>query len=255
MGKPLIGIQLYTLRDLTETDLLGTIRKVAELGYEAVEFAGFFGHSAAEVSKVLDETGLKAPSAHVPLQWSEPEDKMWAAYEEALVYAKEIGLTYVVVPWAPMPEVPTIEDVNKLIAVLKRASNLAREAGFIFGYHNHDFELKQVDGLSIMDHMLTQLSSEELIAEFDLGWVHMGGAVPVDYINRYAGRVPLAHFKDFGDGTKDTEIGRGVVDFEPVLAVAEQAGIEYFIVEQEQFQVSSLESAKICLEFFRQRGY
>jgi sugar phosphate isomerase/epimerase len=255
MAKPLVGIQLYTLRDRTETDLLGTIRKVAELGYEAVEFAGFFGQSAAEVRKVLDETGLKAPSAHVSLQWSEPEDKMWEAYAEALAYTKEIGLTYIVTPWAPMPEVPTMEDVDKLAAVLKHASDMARAAGFIYGYHNHDFELKQVDGVTIMDHLLQKLSPEELIAEFDLGWVHMGGGVPVDYINRYAGRVPLAHFKDFGDGTKDTEVGSGVVDFEPVLAVAEQASIEYFIVEQEQFQVSSLESAKICLEYFRQRGF
>ncbi|MFX5084995.1 hypothetical protein ABTC40_20350, partial [Acinetobacter baumannii] len=87
----------------------------------------------------------------------------------------------------------------------------------------------------IMDALLARIPAERLIAEFDLGWVHVGGAKPADYINRYKGRVPLAHFKDFGEGRSDTEIGAGSVDFDSVLKVAEDAGIQYIIVEQEQF--------------------
>ncbi|EFM09547.1 Xylose isomerase domain protein TIM barrel [Paenibacillus curdlanolyticus YK9] len=253
--KPIIGIQMYTLRDRAENDFIGTIREVAELGYQAIEFAGFFNTSSSDVKKVLEETGLKAPSAHIGLQWTESEDEMWKAFDEQIAFAKEIGLQYIVTPWAPLPENPNQEDVDKLAGILKQASTKVKAAGMTYGYHNHDFELKLVDGVPLIDRLLQQLTPDELIAEFDLGWVHIGGGAPADYISRYAGRVPLAHFKDFGDHRSDTEIGAGLVNFQPVLAIAEQSGIEYFIVEQEQFQSSSLESAKISLEYFRKKGY
>ncbi|WP_164779700.1 sugar phosphate isomerase/epimerase family protein [Paenibacillus kobensis] len=255
MAKPLIGIQLYTLRDQTESDFIGTIRKVAEMGYEAVEFAGFFGASAKDVQNVLKETGLQGPSAHIGLQWSEPEDGMWKAFEDQVAFAKEVGLQYIVTPWAPLPENPHLDDVNRLAGILKKASELVRAQGMVYGYHNHDFELKKVDGTPVIDRLLEQLTPEELIAEFDLGWVHIGGAEPSDYISRYAGRVPLAHFKDFADNRSDIEIGAGVVNFKPVLDIAEQSGIHYIFVEQEAFQSSSIESAKISLDYFKKNGY
>jgi len=253
MAKPQIGIQMYTFRELTKDDLLGTLKKVAEIGYKAVEFAGFFGHSAKEVRKVLDDNGLVAPSAHIPLNYNEP-DKLESDLQQQIDYAKELGLEYVITPWAPFPAEPTKADLDKFIATIDKASRLVTAAGLKYGYHNHAFEFKLVDGKPIMDLLLEQVPAEFLFAEFDLGWVHMGGQKPIAYVNRYAGRVPLAHCKDFGDGRGDTEVGKGVVDLKSVLGVAERAGIEYYIVEQEQFQSSSLESAAICLEFFRENG-
>lgn len=253
MAKPVVGLQLYTLRDLTAQDFKGTIRKVADLGYKAVEFAGYFGTPAKELRALLDELGLKAPSAHIGLNFQEPE-KISADLAVQIEYALELGLEYIVTPWAPLPDQPTLEDVKKLAAILESAGRQVTEAGLKYGYHNHAFEFKLVDGKPVMDHLLELVPAEFLAAEFDLGWVHMGGQVPVDYVNRYAGRVPLAHFKDFGNGTRDTEVGKGVVDLKSVLAVAEQAGIRYFIVEQEEFASSSLESAKISLDFFKENG-
>ena len=148
-----------------------------------------------------------------------------------------------------------MDDVNKLAGILEAAGKQVTKAGLKYGYHNHDFEFKKVEGKPVIDWLLEKVSAEYLIAEFDLGWVHMGGQKPAEYVTRYAGRVPLAHFKDFGQGRSDTEVGAGVVDLKGVMAIAERAGIEYFIVEQEEFESSSLESAKISLEFFRQNGY
>ncbi|CAM4473283.1 sugar phosphate isomerase/epimerase family protein [Paenibacillus tarimensis] len=253
MAKAQVGLQLYTLRDQTEKDLLGTLGKVAEIGYKAVEFAGFFGHSSTEVKRALADNGLTAPSAHVPLNIDEPE-KLEPDLQRQIEFAQEIGLQYVVTPWYPMPEQPNEEDLAKFIGVVERACELVTSAGLKYGYHNHDFEFKQVGGKTIMDHLLERIPAERMIAEFDLGWIHVAGYKPVDYINKYAGRVPLAHFKDFGNGRRDTEIGRGTVDFESVLKVADEAGIQYIIVEQEEFASSSLESAAICLEFFKERG-
>ncbi|MCQ6562243.1 sugar phosphate isomerase/epimerase family protein [Paenibacillus mendelii] len=254
MTKPVVGLQLYTLRDQTEKDFLGTIRKVAEMGYKAVEFAGYYNTPAKELKALLDELGLEAPSAHVGLNFGEPE-KIEQDLAQQIEYAKEIGLKYIVTPWAPLPENPTEDDVNHLASILEAAGKQVAAAGLKYGYHNHDFEFKLVNGKPAMDLLLEKVPAEYLIAEFDLGWVHMGGQDPVDYVTRYAGRVPLAHFKDFGQGRRDTEVGRGVVNLKGVLGVAEKVGIEYFIVEQEEFASSSLESAKICLDFFRENGY
>ncbi|MBO7748222.1 sugar phosphate isomerase/epimerase [Paenibacillus sp. MWE-103] len=254
MAKPVVGLQLYTLRDQTEKDFLGTIRKVAEMGYTAVEFAGYYNTPASELRALLDELKLEAPSAHVGLNFGEPE-KIDQDLRKQIDYAKELGLKYIVTPWAPLPENPTIDDVNKLAGILEAAGKQVTEAGLKYGYHNHDFEFKLVEGKPIIDWLLEKVSPEYLVAEFDLGWVHMGGRKPTDYVNRYAGRVPLAHFKDFGQGRSDTEVGKGVVDLKGVLDIAEQAGIEYFIVEQEEFENSSLESAKLSLEFFRRHGF
>jgi sugar phosphate isomerase/epimerase len=253
MAKAQVGIQMYTFRDLTDKDLIGTLKKVADIGYKAVEFAGFFGNPSSEVKKALSDFGLKAPSAHIPLNFEEP-DKTESELAAHIEYAKEIGLEYVITPYAPLSEEPSLAEIEKFIATIDKASKQVTAAGLKYGYHNHDFEFKLVDGKTIMDRLLESIPADRLIAEFDLGWVQVAGHKPVDYINKYAGRVPLAHFKDFVEGRRDTEIGRGNVDFDSVINVADAAGIEYFIVEQEQYPSSSLESAAQCFEFFKERG-
>lgn len=253
MAKPVIGIQMYTFRELTKDDLLGTLKKVAEIGYQAVEFAGFFGHSAKEVRKVLDDNGLIAQSAHIPLNFQEP-DKLESDLKQQIEYAQELGLEYIITPWAPFPETPTEADLESFIEKIDKASQLVTAAGLKYGYHNHDFEFKKVNGKTIMDHLLERIPADRLIAEFDLGWIHVAGYNPVEYLQKYKGRVPLAHFKDFVQGREDTEIGRGAVDYDSVLKVKDEAGVKTIIVEQEQFKSSPLESAAISLEFFKARG-
>lgn len=253
MAKAKVGIQLYTLRDETKNDFLGTIRKVADMGYQAVEFAGFFGVPAKELRKFVEDCGLLAPSAHIGIDFTDLSH-MESELSEQIEYALELGLEYVITPYSPFSPVPTEEELNQRILFLKKASELVTAAGLKYGYHNHDFEFKLVNGETIMDQFLAALPPERMAAQFDLGWVHKGGQRPVDYVKKYAGRVPLVHIKDFGDGRDDTEVGNGVVDFKSVFAIAEEAGIEYYIVEQEKFVSSPLESAKISLDYFKANG-
>ncbi|MFC4098404.1 sugar phosphate isomerase/epimerase family protein [Paenibacillus xanthanilyticus] len=242
------------MRDQTEKDFLGTIRKVAEMGYQAIEFAGYYNTPAAEIKALLDELQLQAPSAHVGLNFGEPAN-MAADLAKQIKTAQMLGVSYIVVPWAPLPETPTADDVKHLADMLEQAGKQAAQAGLKLGYHNHDFDFKLVDDKPILDHLLAAVPAEYLVAEFDLGWMHLAGYKVSDYVKRYAGRVPLAHFKDFGKGRKDVVIGQGIVDLKSVLPIAEQAGIEYLFVEQEEFEkASSLESAKAALEFFRMNG-
>ncbi|MDF2923442.1 MAG: xylose isomerase [Paenibacillaceae bacterium] len=253
MAKAQVGIQLYTLRDETKNDFLGTIRKVADMGYKAVEFAGFFGVPARELRKFLDDLGLAAPSAHIGINFTDLA-AMEEGLKEQIEYSQELGLEYIVTPYSPFSEVPTEEELEQRILYLTKAAELVKAAGLKYGYHNHAFEFKLVNGETIMDQFLTRIPAELLFAEFDLGWVHKGGQRPVDYVKKYAGRVPLVHIKDFGEGRNDTEVGNGDVDFKSVFAIAEDAGIEYYIVEQEQFVSSPLESAKISLDYFKENG-
>lgn len=248
-----IGIQMYTLRDQTERDFLGTLGKVAEMGYRAVEFAGYFGVSAGELRRTLDGLGLAAPSAHVGLDFSSL-DNLERALSREIEYAAELGLQYIITPSAPLPENPSIEDVTAVIPFLERASAMVRAAGMQYGYHNHAYEFAQVEGKAVIDIWLEQIPAEHMLAEFDLGWVHRGGARPVDYVSRYAGRVPLVHIKDFGADNEETDLGQGQVDFRSVFAAAEDSGILYYIVEQEVYAVSSLASAKLALDYFRSLG-
>ncbi|OKP81859.1 xylose isomerase [Paenibacillus helianthi] len=248
-----VGIQLYTLRDMAEKDFLGTLRNVAEIGYKSVEFAGYFGVSATELRRTLDELGLAAPSAHVGLDFSSLE-KMQSALSREIEYAREVGLEYIITPSAPLPQHPALDDVLALVPFFEKASELVRAAGLKYGYHNHDFEFKQVNGQAVIDIWLERIPAGDMVAEFDLGWVHVGGAVPAEYVSRYAGRVPLVHIKDFGAGHEETDLGKGQVDFESVFKAADDAGIRHYIVEQEVFASSSLESARLALDYFRRRG-
>jgi len=245
-----VGIQMYTLRDQTEKDLLGTLRKVAEMGYEAVEFAGYFGVSAKELRSTLDELGLAAPSAHVGLDFSSL-DNMQSALSREIEYAQELGLQYIITPGSPVPSNPSLDDVTALIPFFEKASEMVRAAGMKYGYHNHDFEFKKVNGQAIIDLWLERIPAEHMVAEFDLGWVYVGGADPAEYVSRYSGRVPLVHIKDFGADHVETDLGMGKVDFSPIFENADQAGILYYIVEQETYASSSLESAKQSLDYFR----
>ena len=253
MSKPQVGIQLYSVRDRCQQDFLGTIKEIGEIGYKNVELAGYYGHSAQEVKQALADAGLHAPSAHIGPAVNDPaiRDNL----KSQVAYAQELGIKRFIVPWYPLGDAPTLDDVHKMADTLAQAAGIVKEAGMAFGYHNHAFEFKQVGDKLVIDHVLDRVPADLLFAEFDLGWVKVGGQDPAAYVNKYAGRVPVVHAKDFkADGT-DAEIGKGSVDWDSALAACEQAGVEYVIIEQEEYDVSSIVSAKNNYEWFKARGW
>jgi sugar phosphate isomerase/epimerase len=252
-NKPQLGIQLYSVRDRSEKDFLNTIREIGEIGYRNVEMAGYFGHSAKEVRKALDDAGLHAPSAHVGLKVGAPD--VWDHLKEQVAYSLEVGIQKHIVPWYPLGDNPTLADVDRMADTLRQAAEIVTAAGLSFGYHNHAFEFKPVEGELVIDRLMSSLPAELLFAEFDLGWVQVAGQDPAAYIRKYAGRLPVVHAKDFKEDGKDTEIGRGTVDWSSALAACEASGVEYVIVEQEQYDVNSLESAKLNFAWFKAHGW
>ncbi|RKP51408.1 sugar phosphate isomerase/epimerase [Cohnella endophytica] len=255
MVKPKLGIQLYSVRDMCQNDFLGTIRQIAEIGYRNAELAGIFGHDPKEVRKTLQDNGLNANSAHFGLNLKDPKETSGVRdhVKRQTEIALELGIERYVVPWYPLAEAPTEDDVARFAATLSEASDIVTSAGLEFGYHNHAVEFKQVNGKAVIDHLMERLP--RMGAQFDLGWVKLGGQDPSAYLRKYAGRVSLVHAKDFTADGADSAIGLGIVDWDSALAAAEEIGVEYVIVEQEAYEVSSLESAKRNLAWFRDRGW
>jgi sugar phosphate isomerase/epimerase len=229
-----IGLQLWTVRHEAARNFEDSLRQVAAVGYRAVEFAGYSGWSATELKGLLEELRLQPVSSHVP--W----ERLTAHLEDELAYAEALGLQYLVCP--ALPEAVR-QDLGQAIATLERIGAACRERNITFGYHNHAFELnyRLADGRTLLDALLEGSDPACLTAEFDVYWLRYGGADPVAYVRRYAGRVPLLHIKDMEerDGMRrDTEVGAGILPLSAIVEAAAQAQTAWLFVEQEDFEDS-----------------
>ncbi len=245
MNLDVVALELYTVRDETARDFVGTIRRVAAMGYQAVEFAGYGGLSAAEMRQLLAETGLKVAATHVGLAALEQDSA------KEIAYCQEIGCSYLVMPWLA-PDLRTPEFIRSLAPRMNAWGQQCRAAGITFGYHNHDFEFKQHEGKYLLDHLLDETDPNLVSLELDVYWVAYAGVDPSDYLRKHAGRVPIVHLKDMAPDRTFTEVGDGTLGLEQVTRVAKESGTRWFIVENDAPKMPSLESAQRSLENLRQ---
>ena len=274
MSKLFVGYQVYSARDDAAKDLKGTLQQIAAMGYDGVEFAGFYGHSAQEVLEILKETGLKAVSSHVPYA------EITADPFGVIAYHKTIGCEYIAIPFLgdeDRPGTPGFADVLKTVYCF---GDLCKKAGIQLLYHNHDFEFVKVSGMFGLDFLYAATPACLLKTELDVCWVKYAGQCPVAYINKYAGRAPVVHFKDFvgviqgrppysllgedgqDDGTADDSVpfefrpvGYGCQDFPAIKDAAEKAGALWVVVEQDQsVGRAPLEAAKMSRDYLKSIG-
>ncbi|WP_299596886.1 sugar phosphate isomerase/epimerase [uncultured Microbulbifer sp.] len=220
------GVQLYTLRNQMEESVGTTLAKVAEAGYQTVELAGFYGHSAAEVQQLLQRNGLRAPASHFPLEQMESD------FPSVVAEAKALGSEYVVLAWLDESR-RTAEDYHRLAQNLNDWGRQCREAGLRLAYHNHDFEFEQTGGFVPYQQLLDNTDPALVFFEMDVYWMHKAGQDPLAYFERHPGRFPLWHLKDATSEGAMADVGRGVIDFPALLAHAEKAGLEYGFVERD----------------------
>jgi len=242
-----VGLQLYTVRDLMKTDFDGTVAKVAQLGYKEVEFAGYFGKSPQDVRKILDSNKLSSPSEHVSYEIVE---KKWP---ETLEAAHVIGQKFVVCPWIEIPQRTEPDGWKRAAELFNRAGEAAQKAGVQFAYHNHAFEFEPsgaLGGKLPYDFLLAETDPKLVKMEMDLCWITVGGHDPLEYFDRYPGRFPLVHVKDWSTKapTKDydgatgpaskpghlVDPGQGEVDFKRVFAQSGKGGIQHYFVENDE---------------------
>lgn len=243
-----IALQLYTVRDESAKDFRGTLRRVAELGYQAVEFAGYGDLSASELRALLSELGLRPAATHaLKLEQSASE------LESSLTYARELGCTYAVIPWmglARLTETPFATLVQEITALGQRC----QAAGLHLVYHNHDYSFHRLaDGHLLLDDLLAACDPALLALELDIYWAAYAGIDPLEYLHRQRGRVALVHLKDMAANREMAEVGTGTLDFSAIIAAAQAGGAQWFVVEHDHPTMPSLESARISLENLRTR--
>lgn len=242
-----LGLQLYTVRDHLEKDFEGTLRKVAELGYKGVEFAGYFGRTPGEVLEILKETGLTVIGAHTPYE------RLRNALEEEIAYNKAIGNRYLIFPYLAEDE---RDRWTEVIEDLKVIGKRCADAGLVLLYHNHEFELTEtLDGQPVLDAIYERVDKELIQVELDSCWVSYAGFDPLEYISKYSGRIPLLHLKDMvkkEDGAAETvELGRGIVNLKAIADAAVKDQVEWIIVEQDYCAKDSLDSIAESIEWVK----
>jgi len=225
-----IGVQLYTLRHEMERDFEGTLRHVAAIGFQEVEFAGYFGRTPKQVHDLLAELKLDSPSAHMPYESLETN------WQEILDQARAIGHEYVLIAWTPEEARKTLDDWKRIAGKFNRAGEAARRAGLKFGYHNHNFEFVPVENRVPFDVLLAETDPGLVKIEMDLYWITLAGGDPFIYFQQYPGRFPMVHVKDLkkGDKPQMVDVGAGDIDFKAIFARREQAGIQHFFVEHDE---------------------
>lgn len=263
-----IAIQLYSLRDDMAADFEGTLKKVKELGYDGVEFAGLYGKSAAEVKALCAKYDLTPISAHVPFI-----DMM--NYPALIDTYAEIGCEFVVIPYLTEEYRPGNEKFGEVIEGAKMLGKKANDLGMKLAYHNHDFEFVKIDGEYALDILYKEVPADMLQPQIDTCWVNVGGEDPADYIRKYAGRIEIVHLKDFTgsksenmyaligldeDEEKDTggkfefrPVGSGKQDFPAILAASKEVGARWVVVEQDMPSMGKtpMECAEMSINYLK----
>jgi sugar phosphate isomerase/epimerase len=252
-----IGIELYAVRNELAKDLPGTLKRVAEMGYQVVEFyspyqAWTFPY-AKTVRTQLDDLGLRCYSTHNTFAALVPGDAMTKAIELNQI----IGARHIVVA-SPPSGTSTLEDWKRVSAQFAAASSLLAPHGLLAGFHNHRVEWNTVsNGQRVMD-VIAANTPQEFVLQFDVGTCLEAGADPIAWIKANPGRIRSVHLKDWAPGTAAQEkgfrvlFGEGIGRWKEITAALESVGgVEFYLMEQEGSRYSELETAKKCLENWR----
>ncbi len=259
-----VGYQLYSAREDAQKDLAKVCRDVKALGYDGVEFAGFFGRSAGEIRAMLEDCGLKAVSSHVPVQ------QMMEDPFGVIAFHRAVGFPYMAIPALDAVHRPGAAGFAEMLRFIGWFGGLCREAGIRLLYHNHDFEFVDVSGVSGLDFIYQALDPAVLQTEIDVCWVKYAGVDPAAYLRKYAGRAPVVHLKDYvgvrGGGSPYALLGQdapaadnvpfafrpfghGCQDAAAVVEAGADAGAEWFVVEQDAWNdLTPMENAKMSLD-------
>jgi sugar phosphate isomerase/epimerase len=262
LGLP-IGLALYTVRQEAARDLLGTLKKVAQIGYKQVEAGAPKNNAQAlEFRQAVDDSGLVCPSLH--FDWADLRSKLGDQIE----IAKTVGATYMVCSSLPDAE-RSIDHYRQAADFFNRAGETCLKSGRLIGYHCHNFDFTSFDGVIAFDELLRRTDPKLVGMQMDCFWVTRAGKDPVQYFKTYPGRFPALHIKDLkpgytpgtktSDGPKPgnkggtfTEVGRGVIDWRRIFAAAAEGGVKHYYVEQDFSDDPPFETIKMSYDYLHQ---
>lgn len=266
------GIQLYSVRDDMAKDTPGALRQLREIGFREVETAGCGKYTHKEFRRLLDDAGLKHPSAHIKFAGSEFGPLFEQANLLGVQYATSSSLATANAP-APPADIPVtrraamtpmgLDGFTMLAVQMNDLGRQAKAAGLQYAYHNHNYEFEKMpDGSFGYDVLVLNTDPDLVKFEIDCGWMCAGGASPVTYLKKYPGRFKMIHVKEFSaikspsisltgpTRPPGTDLGQGFIDYKPIFAAGRRAGIQHTFSEQEDpFPVSQMASAKVAFAF------
>jgi sugar phosphate isomerase/epimerase len=252
--SPPIGLELYSVRSELAKDLPGTVRAVAKMGYQVVEFyAPYLQWTipyAKDVRMQLDDLGLRCYSTHNPFVALTPGDTMTKAIEINQI----LGARHIIMA-SPPAHTTTLEDWTRVSGQLTTASEQLKVHGLLAGFHNHLIEWSKLEGSDqrVMD-VIAANTPPEFVLQLDVGTILEAGADPIAWINAHPGRIRSAHLKDWAPGTEAEGkafrvlFGEGIAPWKRIFAALESTGgVEFYLMEQEGSRYSELETARRCL--------
>ncbi|MDR0843599.1 MAG: sugar phosphate isomerase/epimerase [Tannerella sp.] len=232
-----IGLQLYSLRDMVkDAGIKAVLETVAKMGYKNLETASYdngkiYGLEPTEFKKIVEDLGMKCTSAHLSQAFDkEKEAAIMAWWDQAIEAHNQLGVKYMIQPWMPVNDQTTLDDLKMYCDYFTSVGYKTAAASIAFGYHNHNFEFKKIDGQLIYDFLLNNVSKNHVCFELDVYWCQVGGGDVVKYLKEHAGQFKVIHIKD------EKEIGAsGMMNFQPIFEQMKANGIKDWYVEVEQY--------------------
>ena len=236
-----LALQLYSIREDFEQDYIGTLKKVSELGFEGVEFAGFYNIEAKILKEILQEYGLEVAGSHTSY------DLLLNHLDEVISYNKKIGNKHIICPWC---EFSTREKLEDIIINFNWISQRLLEQGMYLSYHNHSQEFEKIEDTYILDYIFENCPS--ILPELDVYWIYQGGENEIEYVKKYKEKMKLLHLKD-GTRSKGTALFEGEVDLMGVLKEVESSNITWLVIEDETKYPMSMDSVSRSINNFKSR--
>lgn len=272
--KPVLGIQLYSIRDDMKKDPAGTLKQLSAMGYKNVEHAGygnrkFYGYTAKDFKKFLGDLGMLMLSGHTVMgkqHWDAAKNDFTDEWKYTVEDAATVGQQFVISPWLDESLRKNYDDFKNYMDVFNKSGQLCKKSGMKFGYHNHDFEFsQQLNGQKIFDLILQNTDPSLVAQQLDIGNMYHAGGVALDIIKQYPGRFELMHVKDeikttkgeMGSNYESTVLGKGIIPVKEVIDLGKKSGgTRHFIIEQESYQGQApLDAVRDDLQVMKKWGY
>ena len=252
-----IGLQLFTVSDHLEKDLVGTFKRVHEIGYRDVEIGGtfnFYGKKPAELKRLLIESGLRPLSTHYT------DQQLKSHLDQCITDARECGISYIGLASLNDQDRKSLDAIKRDADWFNQVGEAVNKAGGHFFYHGHNFDYANVGGVIEYDELLRRTDPKLANFQLDCFWCVRAGKDPVDYFNRFPGRFPQLHIKDLKPGFPPstggddrpgafTEVGQGIIDWRRIFKAAPKGGLRHYYVEQDECDRDSLVSAKMSYDY------
>lgn len=243
------GLQLYSVRDVLPKDPKGTMKQLAEMGYKKFESYGgpqgfLWGMSPKEIKSFLSDLGVKMVSTHFDMNKD---------LDKSIADAKEAGLSYILCPYIGPQK--TMDDWKRIADKFNTVGEQVRKGGLKFGYHNHDYSFKPLNGQIPHEFLLENTDPKNVMFELDMCWIDAAGQDAVAHLKKYGKRYELCHIKDYnrtGDKVVQNDLGKGQVNYKAILRAAlDDSKIKHFLVEQEEYTQSPMVSMKNDAEYMK----